>query len=147
MICPRCKVEMKKTDYGEFGFVVLDVCPKCEGQWFDKGELDRLDDSVWTDAEHLDYQKSGEARAVIDCPNCSSKLVPVSPKDDSELTVDSCPSCEGFWLDKGELEKIRDDTLKKDAKIASSTRYTTRPPGWSALKWVIYCARECYFKQ
>ena len=38
MLCPACKTELRQTDLGEFGLVVLDVCPECEGTWFDKGD-------------------------------------------------------------------------------------------------------------
>ena len=32
-----------------------------------------------------------------------------------ELEVETCTSCHGFWLDKDELEDIRDMTLKLDS--------------------------------
>ncbi len=32
----------------------------------------------------------------------------VSPSSLRELVIDRCPDCEGFWLDRGELERVRD---------------------------------------
>ncbi len=37
--CPRCHVQMKERREGT---VVIDQCPKCEGVWLDKGELELL---------------------------------------------------------------------------------------------------------
>ena len=38
------------------------------------------------------------------CPRDNSKLK--SEVYEGDITVDICPSCEGMWLDKGELERI-----------------------------------------
>ena len=35
--CPRCGAEMASRPMSE---VTLDVCPKCHGVWFDRGELE-----------------------------------------------------------------------------------------------------------
>ena len=39
LLCPRCKINMKKLKKGN---VVIDVCRKCGGMWADKGEVDKL---------------------------------------------------------------------------------------------------------
>ena len=36
--CPKCKTQMKKYKYNKKA-PVLDVCPSCQGVWFDEGEL------------------------------------------------------------------------------------------------------------
>ena len=46
------------------------------------------------------------------CPKCGMQLQEV---DFGEVHVDKCFSCEGMWLDQGELERIRD----KDAGFFS----------------------------
>ena len=38
----------------ERSLVILDLCPTGEGAWFDKGELDGLDESVWTALEAIE---------------------------------------------------------------------------------------------
>jgi Zn-finger nucleic acid-binding protein len=40
------------------------------------------------------------------CPKCGMQLEEI-PLDD--VRVDKCLSCEGLWLDKGELEVIRQE--------------------------------------
>jgi hypothetical protein len=37
------------------------------------------------------------------CPRCGHHL---SPKKVEEVELDECTSCEGIWLDKGELEAL-----------------------------------------
>ncbi len=39
LLCPRCKMVMKKIN--EFG-VTIDYCQNCSGMWLDKGEVDKL---------------------------------------------------------------------------------------------------------
>ena len=146
MKCPRCQIDLRTTDLGEYGFIVLDVCPQCDGAWFDKGELDRLDESVWTDVERIGFEQA-ESHQHMNCPKCSGDLEPLSPKDAKELIVDRCPSCEGFWLDKGELDQIRDVASKADSKLLDNAKVVQRPLEWSWLRWATYCFKTCYSKR
>lgn len=45
----------------------------------------------------------------MNCPVDHSPLVKIIYEESMEL--DQCPTCEGVWLDKGELEKIQDIQL------------------------------------
>ena len=38
------------------------------------------------------------------CPRCASERLVESHR--VEIEIDSCPSCRGIWLDRGELNKI-----------------------------------------
>lgn len=40
--CPICRKKMKKTVIGEKPEVLIDICPKEDGLWFDGGEVHRL---------------------------------------------------------------------------------------------------------
>jgi uncharacterized protein with PIN domain len=52
-------------------------------------------------------KQSSEAEAskeaLMRCPKCSTKLKSV---DHHGVTVEECPSCQGLWLDRGELETL-----------------------------------------
>lgn len=39
LICPRCKINMKKIKKKD---VVIDVCHKCNGMWLDDNEIEKL---------------------------------------------------------------------------------------------------------
>ena len=41
----------------------------------------------------------------MQCPKCGAMLTALSVED---VTVDKCQSCDGIWLDHGELEKLRE---------------------------------------
>ena len=142
MKCPKCVSELKTSDFGEYGFVILDVCPECEGAWFDKGELDRLDDSVWINVEKIEFDKTSEAHIDLECPKCPEQLEPISPKDAKEIVVDRCSSCDGFWLDKGELDQMRDVTAEAHSVAEKDIIYFERPPDWSPLRWIIYMYKQ-----
>ncbi len=123
MKCPRCQsIEMEVRVRGEeTESIEIDVCPECSGTWLDKKELTRLDDNFFIDMEQIEYEKSDatEDDAAINCPRCEStpELLKCHPKVYDKVVVDNCPDCGGFWLDKGELEKMRD--VSDRALIAS----------------------------
>ncbi len=48
------------------------------------------------------------------CPRDGSALN--SEKYEANIEVDSCPSCHGVWLDKGELEQIQETTERDYTK-------------------------------
>jgi Zn-finger nucleic acid-binding protein len=143
MRCPVCDVDLRQSDLGEHGFVVIDTCPKCSGIWCDKTELDRLDDSVWTDVEGSPLSKAA-GHAARQCPRCSETMEPLSPEDDKDLVVDRCTSCGGFWLDHGELERMRQLTHAADGKIADRMQWAGRPPGCSRLRWAAALIKEAF---
>lgn len=131
MECPRCKSPLEIIDLGEFGgeyaAVVIDSCPKCGGVWYDKGELDARDESVWTDVEDFDFETrlSGGRRAL--CPKCEVSLIPVSPRGAREIVIDRCPDCSGFWLDPGELESIQNLASRLDSAAVAKMTVIPQP--------------------
>jgi len=42
-------------------------------------------------------------RNIMPCPVCRTELVPAERQG---IEIDSCPTCRGVWLDRGELDKI-----------------------------------------
>jgi Zn-finger nucleic acid-binding protein len=39
IICPKCMIRMEKRVRGD---IILDICEKCGGTWFDKNEVEKL---------------------------------------------------------------------------------------------------------
>ncbi len=109
MQCPRCATELQEKNLGGFKPVVVDNCPRCQGMWLDKGELDSLEGSVWVNIEEeVEFLPPDTEHGHVTCPNCGTACEPLSPKDLPECIIDRCPSCEGFWLDKDALDELRD---------------------------------------
>ena len=54
-------------------------------------------------AEFQKVEAARRAGQIVNCPKCSGKLESYQFMD---FALDRCESCEGIWLDKGELEGI-----------------------------------------
>ena len=78
-------------------------------------EKERADEDRYfaqRDKEMLDKLKQQQAgsqeaalqqQALMRCPKCGTQLNTVQH---NEVTVEECPSCQGMWLDRGELETL-----------------------------------------
>ncbi len=115
MKCPRDGSKLVPR-YHETN-IEIDLCRKCHGMWLDKGELEAIQETI----EH-DYSKDlnkisddvGNAyemarqkhESPVLCPKCDEKMDPHEYGYCSQIIVDVCPSCEGVWLDQGELQAL-----------------------------------------
>ena len=114
MKCLRCEsVELETQARGEGADVIeIDACPTCRGVWLDASELAKIDDNFFVDIEAMELEKTDATAAdrELGCPRCpgGTALDKVRPRGLRSLVVDRCPACQGFWLDRGELEKVRD---------------------------------------
>jgi uncharacterized protein len=111
MKCPACFNEL--TEF-EFGGVTVDACAGgCGGIWFDAFELQKVDEQHEVPGEHLlRVQRDPELQVDFarrrECPRCEGvKLKRHFFSARKQVEVDHCPNCAGYWLDAGELEKIR----------------------------------------
>jgi len=103
MQCPKChNVELLQAKSKSTG-VLVDHCPQCQGVWCDRGELERMLEVV---AERLDVPRHAKLSSRK-CPRCSVRLRAISYRG-TFVAVDACPQCAGIWLDRGELQRIRD---------------------------------------
>jgi len=111
MKCPACSNQLQEMTVAD---VAVDVCKgRCGGIWFDNLELKKFDEPHESDGEVLlDIEQ--DPSIVVDrtkrlkCPKCDDVVMMrhfFSVK--KEVEVDECPGCGGFWLDAGELRKIR----------------------------------------
>jgi rubrerythrin len=74
----------------------------------EKGRADEDRYFAQRDREALEKLKhSTEAEvskeALMRCPKCGTQLKSV---EHHGVTVEECPSCQGLWLDRGELEAL-----------------------------------------
>lgn len=111
----------------EFGEIELDICPDCQGIWFDAQELRELFELVGApqrihDLEgHLErLEQAGSRRS---CPRCGHRMVPVKkPQGDGDLVLDRCPRGDGLWFDKGELETLFTSVLEEGSDALAHIR-------------------------
>lgn len=113
MNCPRCKIDLQSAVVAERNSrIQLDTCPRCEGSWFDSGELSQLDrvaEPVLLEIRNI--PDSSEQMAALNCPHCNDhpKMEKVLHPRDYKVVMDFCPTCQGIWLDKGELKAIQQE--------------------------------------
>lgn len=110
MQCPACGTALKPIQCGE---ITVDACVDgCGGVWFDNRELRRMDEPSEPAepvlAVHGTSVHPPERRR--NCPNCPDTVMMQHFSSIlHQVTVDECPACGGFWLDEGELARIRSE--------------------------------------
>ena len=107
--CPRCNVKAVRREVEIFGpNIFIDLCPRCEGLWLDKGELGKLlKDKNLTD--YLTKNIGTQSKSKLVCPRCGGLMDLESAED---VEVDVCLTCNGVWLDKGELDELKTKSKK-----------------------------------
>ncbi len=111
--CPACFNALSPM---QVGAMTVDVCRECGGIWFDSFELQRFDEEHEVAGQWLVQSERRKGIQVDpqrkrECPRCDGvklKRHYYSPR--RLVEVDECPGCGGYWLDAGELEKIREET-------------------------------------
>jgi uncharacterized protein len=118
MKCPACSNPLTEKTLGN---LTVDVCHGgCGGVWFDAFELKRVDDERETTGEALlhidrDVNLQIDPSRKRECPRCPDmKLKRHLFAPGSHVEVDECPNCGGFWLDAGELGKIRSEKTQTE---------------------------------
>jgi Zn-finger nucleic acid-binding protein len=103
---------METTEVKE---ILVDRCPRCQGLWLDRDELRRLRAHA-DEIEALRRQVStgeevAEPMASGDCPACARRL---SVAAIGSFHVEYCTICGGVFLDRGELEKVLEQSEEKN---------------------------------
>jgi Zn-finger nucleic acid-binding protein len=125
--CPACGKQMEEMTAGD---ILVDVCKGgCGGIWFDRFELQKVDEPHESVGETLLDVEKDESTQVDHterrkCPTCKDKTMMrhfYSVKKDVEL--DECPNCGGFWLDSGELGQIRSQYKSEEERKKAAEEY------------------------
>ena len=112
MDCLGCGGKMaEKLRQTPRGPVYYDVCPSCGGIWFDVGEMDAMVLPLYRSVEVASRDKAeGVSEPLRKCPRCQNQwLSKVFFLAYSQILLDHCQNCRGFWLDGGELKSINRD--------------------------------------
>src|SRR5262249_49940856 len=103
MNCPHCQRPSLVETMTKAG-VLVDVCNSCKGVWLDRGEVFFFSNKPKELERMLESQAAVPELSSRNCPRCCLSLEEV-PFLHSNLMVDRCPDCEGYWFDAGELNK------------------------------------------
>jgi Zn-finger nucleic acid-binding protein len=111
MRCPKCRADMEQVDYEG---TEIDRCTICNGIWFDAGEIDILKDKQAAAAIDTGDAKTGKQSNAIDnyrCPRCSGSMIKVVDPGQPHIWYETCSSCQGSFLDAGELRDLANVTI------------------------------------
>ncbi|MEH6592985.1 MAG: zf-TFIIB domain-containing protein [Halioglobus sp.] len=113
MKCPKCNEAMLPVEFGTD--IKIARCMGCHGIYCDRQVLDQMRGESLIDTV-LDIGCALEgarhnAMADIPCPGCGATMDQVQDKEQTHITLDACPSCEGIYLDGGELTDLKNVTL------------------------------------
>ena len=115
MQCPRCNTPLQVETIKDLsGSIEVDTCPSCSGTWFDKGELEQIENIVEISIiEIRKIPKKDLQLQKLKCPKCNlhPALSKLEHQRDKNVIIDYCEHCHGIWLDKGELQAIQKDNL------------------------------------
>ena len=112
MKCPACPQVLTER---EVSGLHVDVCEGgCGGIWFDNFELSKVDEAHEATGETLldiprDPGLTVDHQRRRRCPRCAP--APIMMRHfmsvRRQVEIDTCPACNGVWLDAGELARIR----------------------------------------
>lgn len=94
-ICPDCKISLRPV---QSGAVEIDVCPACEGVWFDPGEFDALIGQRYAGRG----VESGAAQSTflqLDGKPCPESHPHMLGLDFDGIELAMCRPCRGIWVD------------------------------------------------
>lgn len=113
--CPRCAHPLLEFTHQD---IRIDECSRCEGIWLDSGEIGPLMEQperlLWSPELNMKWERGrewientpGAVKADLfashrgHCPRCED---PLHVEHMHGIDVDRCGTCNGVWLDKGEL--------------------------------------------
>ena len=105
MKCPKCGRKLAAMKVRD---VEVDRCKSCKGIWCDHRELgELLGQSKWRLSKLASSKEHDQLnRRRAKCPRDETDLMRVSSAENPQVVLDSCPTCQGIWLDGGELDKL-----------------------------------------
>lgn len=101
---PKAGVPMTpfKLDEG----IEIDICPITKGIWLDLGEL-RVLTGLEADLPFFRDAVAAATETIWPSPVASCTLREIRFHPSHEVVIDYCPVSGGIWLDKGELDKLK----------------------------------------
>ena len=113
MNCPKCDNEMEPVEFGTD--INVHRCQGCHGLFCNSATLQMMRDQ-WLADTVLDTGSAVEGAQHnlvedIPCPNCKTIMHRVEDMEQVHVVLDMCPSCDGVFLDAGELTDLKNVTL------------------------------------
>jgi len=111
MRCPKCRADMEPVRHGE---VEVDRCSRCNGLWFDAGEVEALAHASSAAAIDIGDARTGRQLNPIHdyrCPRCGGEVARLADPAQPHISYESCLSCGGSFFDAGEFRDLSELTF------------------------------------
>lgn len=112
MKCPLDQIDMVEKQGDGF---VYHECEACNGVWMRHRSLRTIVRQYSPDSD-ISIPLPDDAYLPFSDPDFDTNNITICPVDGAKyyehsyggVMIDLCPKCDGLWLDKGELDKIRE---------------------------------------
>ena len=111
MRCADCSRDLEQVD---FRGIAIQECPRCQGRWFGRDELQKAKDATDEDLRWLDFDPFCEKANRFttspehkSCPACAAEMISLTYAR-SGVVINKCQKCHGVWLHNGEFKRIID---------------------------------------
>lgn len=105
----------------------MQACPTCAGMWFERKELEELEDEAFDFGEHAKGTLVfGSTPTQLKCPECGVPLRQFQYRF-YDLEMQFCDNQHGYWLEKDEdtrvLELMKREESEMRSKLALEDRW------------------------
>ena len=87
--------------------IEIDICPLTKGIWLDLGEL-RVLTGLEADLPYFKEAVAASTETIWPSPVAHCNLREIRFHPSYQVVIDYCPVSGGIWLDRGELDKLKD---------------------------------------
>lgn len=119
--CPSCQSDLQTIKCPDMEYL---QCVKCRGIYLEKNELNILATGESGDIEFcsIDTDPHNDKYPARICIHCNNQMRKINLLEFSNIIFDYCETCDGFFLDNGELDEMN-DYLKSISPSGSSEEF------------------------
>lgn len=125
MRCPRDESALGSRQFND---VTVALCETCGGMFLDRGELNKVTAPTVGDLEYStlddDPGHHQDVWGPTACPRDHRVMEKVEFVIETNIILDHCPECHGFWLDGRELARINEEVQA----LNEASRQVPDPP-------------------
>jgi Zn-finger nucleic acid-binding protein len=113
MKCPRCQTPLVRGRLAEHSILEkVHNCETCKGTFIgpdDLADVEIQHDDVFFEFRHV--PSDADQLASLTCPACEVPMNKATSERDAHVVMDVCPKCKCTWLDGGEIEALKTESL------------------------------------